>query len=114
MTENNLEPEICVWTYWVRPECEDEFRSVLSRNWPTLHQLGFVTSEPPTILRSSEDPPVYVEIMTWEPEGMRPAHDHPDVIPIWEALKRLVEDRQEHRNVAGMSFPFYQPASLPQ
>lgn len=113
MTENNEESEVCVWTYWVRPECEDEFRSLLARNWPTLNDLGFVTDDPPLVLRSSEDPPVYVEVMTWRAQGMRPAHDHPDVIPIWEGLKPLVEDRTEDRNVAGMSFPFYRPASLP-
>jgi hypothetical protein len=28
------------------------------------------------------------------------------VIPIWEGFKRLVENRVEQRNVAGMTFPF--------
>lgn len=46
--------------------------------------------------------------MTFEAAGMRPAHDHPDVIPIWEKMKALVEDR----NVAGMSFPFYRAVEL--
>jgi len=52
--------------------------------------------------------------MTGEVEGMRPAHDHPDVIPIWEGFKPLVEDRAEQRNVAGMSFPFFRRATLPR
>ena len=112
MTDNNLDREVCVWTYWVRPDREDEFRTLLARNWPTLHRLGFVTDDPPLVLRSSEDPPVYVEIMTWEAEGMRPAHDHPDVIPIWEGFKPLVEERQDNRNVPGMTFPFFRPALL--
>jgi hypothetical protein len=50
--------------------------------------------------------------VTWEADGMRPAHDDPDVIPIWEGLSRLVEDRIEHRNVAGMTFPFYRRVTL--
>jgi hypothetical protein len=107
MTENNVEREICVWTYWVRPEAEPDFRVLLDRHWPTLNRLGFVTDDPPLILRSSEDPPVYIEIATWEAGGMRPAHDHPDVIEIWEAVKQLVEERPEQHNVPGMSFPFY-------
>lgn len=96
-----------MWTYWVRPECEQEFRELLARNWSTLHQLGFVIDERPYVLRSADDPPVYVEVMSWQAGGMRPAHEHPDVIPIWEALKQLVQERQEDRNVPGMSFPFY-------
>jgi len=85
---------------------------LLNQNWPTLHKLGFVTDDPPMVFRSSEDPPVYVEIMTWEAAGMRPAHDHPDVIPIWEKMKALVEERAEHHNVPGMSFPFYKRVEL--
>ena len=50
--------------------------------------------------------------MTWEAAGMRPAHDHPDVIPIWEKMKALVEERAEDRNVPGMSFPLYQRVDL--
>lgn len=114
MTENNTAPETCIWTYWVRPEAEDDFVAVLARNWPTLNRLGFVTDDPPLVFRSTEDPPVYVEIMTWEAEGMRPAHEHPDVIPIWEAMKPHVEERREHHNVAGMSFPFYRAVSPSQ
>ena len=80
--------------------------AVRVRHWPTLHRLGFVTDDPLVMFRSTDDPPVYVEIMTWEAEGMRPAHDHPDVIPIWEAFKAWIEERSEQRNVAGMSFQF--------
>jgi hypothetical protein len=112
MTDNNTDRETCIWTYWVRPEAEDEFRPLLASHWPTLNRLGFVTDDPPLVFRSSQEPPVYVEIMTWEAGGMRPAHEHPDVIEIWEASKRLVEDRAESRNVPGMSFPFYRRVEL--
>lgn len=112
MTENSGTAQACIWTYWVRPEAEEEFRALLARNWPTLHRLGFVSDDPPWVFRSCEEPPVYVEIMTWEADGMRPAHEHPDVIPIWEAMKPLVEERAEHRNVPGMSFPFFRRVEL--
>lgn len=112
MTENNESTETCIWTYNVRPEAEDEFVALLSRNWPTLNKLGFVTDDHPVMYRSSEDPPVYVEIFVWEARGMRPAHEHPDVIPIWERMRSLVENRVEHRSVPGMSFPFYRRVEL--
>lgn len=102
-----------MWTYWVQPDREADFRRLLSGHWPTLHRLGFVLDEEPTILRSVDDPPIYIEIFTWAPEGMRPAHNHPDVIPVWEGLKALVEDRNEDRNVPGMTFPFYRRITLP-
>jgi len=101
-----------VWTYWVRPEAESEFVTLLNRHWPTLNRLGFVTDDRPVVYRSAEDPPVYVEIMTWEAAGMSPAHEHPDVIPIWERMKSLVEEREERNNVPGMSFPFYRRVDL--
>jgi hypothetical protein len=107
MTDNNDTREMCIWTYQVRPDAESEFRTLIGRHWPTLNRLGFVTDDDPLLFRSSQEPPVYVEIMTWEAGGMRPAHDHPDVIPIWERMKSLVEERAEDRNVPGMSFPFF-------
>lgn len=112
MTQNNLDRETCIWTYQVRPDAETDFVSLLKRHWPTLRRLGFVTEDPPLLFRSSEEPAVYVEIMTWEAAGMRPAHDHPDVIPIWEGMKGLVEERVEQHNVPGMSFPFFKRVEL--
>lgn len=112
MTENNEDREICIWTYQVRPEVEGVFLKLLDRHWPTLNRLGFVTDDQQLTFRSTEEPPVYVQVMTWEAGGMRPAHEHPDVIPIWEGLKALVEERDEDRNVPGMSFPFYRRVEL--
>lgn len=50
--------------------------------------------------------------MTCDAAVMRPARDHPDVIAIWERMKAVVEERAEHHNVPGMSFPFYQRVDL--
>lgn len=115
MTQNNGEREACIWTYQVRPEAEERFLELLGKHWPTLNHLGFVTDEPPMIFRSSEpdQPLTYVEIMTWEAAGMRPAHEHPDVIAIWEPIKALVEERVQQYNVPGMSFPFYRRVQVP-
>jgi hypothetical protein len=112
MTNNNEIREVCIWTYQVRAEAEKRFRPLLARHWPTLNRLGFVTDDPPVVFRSSDDPPVYVEIIAWEAAGMRPAHEHPDVIEIWELMKSMVEQRVQHHPVPGMSFPFYQKVDL--
>ena len=112
MTNNNQDREVCIWTYQVRADAENRFRALLSRHWPTLNRLGFVTDDPPLVFRSSEEPPVYVEIITWEAAGMRPAHEHPDVIEIWERMKSVVEEREQHHAVPGMSFPFFQTVDL--
>jgi hypothetical protein len=112
MTNNNEAREICIWTYQVRADAESQFLAVLNRHWPTLNRLGFVTDDAPMVFRSSQEPLVYVEMITWEAAGMRPAHDHPDVIAIWERMKALVEERVEHHNVPGMSFPFYRRIDL--
>lgn len=109
MTHNNTSRQVCIWTYQVRPDAEDRFVELLARHWSTLHRLGFVTDEPAVVFRSADEPPTYVEIMTWETEGMRPAHDHPDVIAIWERFRPLVEERAAQHAVPGMSFPFYRP-----
>lgn len=110
--ENNTEAEMCVWTYWVRPECEDDFRSLLKTNWPTLHRLGFVSEDPHMVLRSSEEPPVYVEIMEWAPLGLAGSHQNPEVMAIWQAMEPLVEVRQDKQLVPGMTFPFYRSVSF--
>ena len=73
MTNNNQDREVCIWTYQVRADAENRFRALLARHWPTLNRLGFVTDDPPLVFRSSEEPPVYVEIITWEAAGMRSA-----------------------------------------
>ena len=112
MTNNNPTRQTCVWTFQVRPDSEDQFVELLKRHWPTLHDLGLVTDEPPMVLRSAEGPLTYVEIFTWETGGMRPAHDHPDVIDIWEPMKKYVEERTETHNVPGMSFPLFHRVDL--
>ena len=114
MADKNDTRETIVGTYFVRPGAEAEFEQVLARNWSTLHALGFVTDDRPLVLRSISEPPVYLEVITWEPGGVDPAHVHPDVIPVWEAIKRLVEPRAVPTDPVGITFPAYRPVTLDQ
>jgi hypothetical protein len=76
-----------------RPETEDRFLKLFNRRWPTRNRLGFVTDDRPLVFRSSDAPLTYIEIMTWEAGGMRPAHDRPGVIAMWESMKAVGEER---------------------
>ena len=86
--------ETVVCTYRVRPDAEEHFADLLKRHWRTLHGLGFVTGEPPLVLRGTDGGLTYVEIFTWVEGGFGMAHEHPDVLMIWEAMDPLLEDRE--------------------
>ena len=84
--------ETVICTYRVRSDKEHEFRALLSSHWDTLHELGFVTDERATAFRSLDEP-TYVEIFTWVEGGFGRAHEHPDVLAIWEQMDPLLEER---------------------
>ena len=77
----------------MRAETEVAFRELLARHWPTLRQLGFVTSEPSAIYRELDAPPTYVEVFTWAEGGYELAREHPAVLAIWAPMDPLLEER---------------------
>ncbi len=85
--------ETVICTYQVRPDQEERFRELLARHWNTLHDLGFVTNEESLVFGSVDAPPTYVEVFTWVEGGFDRAHEHPDVLAIWEPMDPLLEDR---------------------
>ncbi|MCL5013538.1 MAG: hypothetical protein M1493_06050 [Firmicutes bacterium] len=99
-----------ICTYRVRPDGEELFQALLGNHWPTLHTLGFVTDSKPVIFRSVDDPPTYVEIFTWVEGGFEQAHEHPNVLAIWEPMDPLLEDRQ---GLPRWEFPHYVPWQPP-
>ncbi|MGH9006740.1 MAG: hypothetical protein ACRDV6_03340 [Acidimicrobiales bacterium] len=101
--------ETVICTYRVRPDAEAEFRVLLDRHWSTLHQLGFVTDDACVALRQVDEP-TYVEIFTWVEGGFGQAHEHPDVLAIWEPMDPLLEDRDGRPK---WEFPHYRRLSEP-
>ena len=85
--------ETVICTYRVRPDDEKRFVDLLRRHWNTLHDLGFVTDEDPLVFRALDGGPTYVEIFTWVEGGFGRAHEHPDVLAIWEPMEPLLEER---------------------
>jgi hypothetical protein len=97
--------ETVICTYRVRAEAEDEFLGLLARHWKTLRDLEFVTDERSRVLRQLDEP-TYVEIFTWVEGGFDQAHEHPDVLAIWERMEPFLEDRGGRPK---WEFPHYRP-----
>jgi hypothetical protein len=102
--------ETVICTYRVRPEAEDDFVDLLERHWNTLHELGFVTDEESLVFRGTDGGLTYVEIFTWVEGGFDRAHEHPDVIAIWEPMEPLLEERDGQPR---WDFPQFQRVALP-
>jgi len=101
--------ETVICTYRVRAGSEAEFEALLARHWRTLHGLGFVTGEEALVFRSREGAPDYVEIFTWVEGGFGLAHEHPDVLALWEPMEPLLEDRDGRPR---WEFPHFTRVSL--
>jgi len=101
--------ETVICTYRVRADAEEQFRQLLGRHWRTLRELGFVTEQKSLVFRSAESGLTYVEIFTWVEGGFEQAHEHPDVLAIWEKMDPLLEQRD---GLPKWEFPHYQPVSL--
>ncbi len=94
MSEDRPETVLC--QYRVAPDGEAAFRKLLERHWPTLHKLDVVTDEPAVIYRGADerDRPFFVEIFHWKSrKALEIAHEHPDVLAIWEPMDGLCESR---------------------
>jgi hypothetical protein len=102
--------ETVICTYRVRDGGEQRFLDLLGRHWRTLHDLGFVTDDESLLFRGTEGGLTYVEIFTWVQGGFEQAHEHPDVLAIWEPMEPLLEDRNGYPR---WEFPHYRRVVLP-
>jgi len=105
-------PVTVICLYRVSPGQESRFIGLLERHWPALHSLDLVTDEPPRHYRGAEQDgaPVFVEIFDWKSEeasGL--AHEHPEVMAIWEPMGKLTEQRNGRPN---MEFPHVRPLDV--
>ena len=101
--------ETVICTYRVRDDAEDRFRDLLGRHWRTLHDLGFVTDDHSMVFKGIDDGLTYVEIFTWVEGGFDQAHEHPDVLAIWEPMEAFLEDRAGRPK---WEFPHYERVML--
>lgn len=101
--------ETVICTYRVRPDGEDRFVELLRAHWATLRRLELVTEERSRVYRSLDEPPTYVEIFTWVEGGFTRAHEHPDVLLIWEEMDPLLEERGQ---LEKWEFPHFAPVTV--
>ena len=94
--------------YRVAPGNEAAFEDLLRRHWPTLNRLGLVTEEPARQFKGEEQEgePLYIEIFDWLDGASQRAHEHPEVMAIWEPMDQLCEARHGKPN---MEFPHLAP-----
>jgi hypothetical protein len=105
-----VDEETVICTYRVRADAEGKFADLLGRHWRTLSGLGFVTGEQSQVFRGTDGGLTYIEIFRWVAGGFAQAHEHPDVLAIWEAMDGLLEERDGRPK---WEFPHYQPVRLP-
>lgn len=100
--------ETVICTYRVRADVEQQFQQLLARHWSTLRELGFVTEDRALVFRRYGEP-TYVEVFTWVEGGYGQAHEHPDVLAIWEPMEPLLEERHGQPK---WEFPHYEQVTL--
>jgi hypothetical protein len=106
------EPVTVICLYRVRAGREDEFHALLRRHWPTLRKLGLATADPARHWQGAEQEgaPLIVEMFEWADESAaESAHQHPEVMAIWEPMDKLTEARGGKPN---MEFPHVRPLKL--
>lgn len=95
--------------YRVAAGNEAKFEKLLNNHWPTLQRLELVTGEPSKQFKGEEQDngkPIYFEIFEWREGAVEKAHQHPEVMAIWEPMDQLCENRDGKPN---MEFPHVRP-----
>ena len=98
-------PSKVICQYRVKRGNEQKFETLLSRHWPTLHSLGLVTDQVSQHFKGEEQDngePIYFELFDWLDGAVERAHEHPQVMAIWEPMDQLCEARGGKPN---MEFP---------
>ncbi|MBI1816786.1 MAG: hypothetical protein HYR72_17540 [Deltaproteobacteria bacterium] len=106
--------ETVICLYRVRKGNERKFVKLLQRHWPTLRRFGLVTAARPKHFRGVEQGgrayPIFVEIFDWKnARAAQMAHEHPEVMAIWEPMDKLCEARDGRPN---MEFPHVRPLKI--
>ena len=98
-------PNTVICHYRVARGNEGAFEELLNEHWSALHRLGLVTDVPSKQFKGEEQDnrqPIYFEIFDWLDGASDRAHEHPEVMAIWEPMDQLCESRDGKPN---MEFP---------
>jgi len=103
--------QVVVCTYRVKAGREQDFIALLKRHWPTLRKLGLVHDQPRMALQGSDTDKTacFVEIFAWKDRGFEVAHQHPEVLALWEPMEHMCEARDGR---PATEFPHYTELAL--
>ncbi|MCA9667812.1 MAG: hypothetical protein KC503_19565 [Myxococcales bacterium] len=94
-------PVTMLVSYYPKEGQEQAFFEIMQRHWPTLDELGLVTSDKPRIFRATDKDSgrqYFIEIFSWKDEGASDlAHQSPEVMAVWEPMGPLLERMQLSR-----------------
>ncbi len=102
---NTNQSNTVICHYRVTAGNEKKFEALLAEHWPTLQRLQLVSAAPSQIFKGLEQDngqPIYFEIFEWLPGAVDRAHEHPEVMAVWEPMDALCEQRGGKPN---MEFP---------
>jgi hypothetical protein len=111
MSPRSPEPATVICHYRVKPDREAELLALIRRHEEVVRRLAFVTDEPTRLYRGTdeEERPYFVKIFEWRPGAVERAHEHPEVLSVWERMEPLCEPRDGR---PGMEFPHVEPVKL--
>ena len=101
-----MNPQIVISLYKPHEGKDAELRALIDQHVPTLRKLEFITDRPAILARSKNG--TYVEIFEWR--DSRPAHEHPEVTRIWEAMEQVADmPSLDSLEETSRIFPYFEP-----
>jgi hypothetical protein len=106
------EPATVLCHYRVRSGQEEALWKLIEAHDTAVRRLGFVTEAPTVVYRGRDDEgrPFFVKVFDWSPGGVEQAHQHPEVLAVWERMEPLCEARDGR---PAMEFPHVERVVLP-
>jgi hypothetical protein len=104
--------ETVLVTHRVQAGKQNAYLTLLAKQWAALSKHHLVQDRPHIVLRGEDEKgkPYFVEILAWVSHEA-PDNVPPDVQAIWDAMGKLVENRDGHR---GIEFPEVHEVELPK
>jgi len=92
-----------------KPGCEDQLKDLARSHVPILRELGLATARAPVMMQNAEG--VVLEVFEWVDGGVGTAHNHPEVLQLWERYQAVSDyvklvDLPEANELFAMFTPF--------
>ena len=81
--------DMVIVAYRPKPGREADLLALAERHVSVLRRLGLATERPAAAMRGEDG--VIVEVFEWEEGAIATAHQHPDVLALWEAYAAVCD-----------------------